>query len=97
MRHTPRLVTLIVLAGVLGACPSRRTDMPRKPPVSKNPLLAPWPGPHGGVPPFDRVKLEHFQPAVEQAMADSLAAMARIAADPRPADFENTLAAMERA
>jgi peptidyl-dipeptidase Dcp len=97
MRKHIRLVTLIVLASALGACPSRRTDMPRKPPVSGNPLLAPWTGPHGGVPPFDRVKLEHFQPAVEQAMADSLAALARIAADPRPADFENTLAAMERA
>jgi peptidyl-dipeptidase Dcp len=26
----------------------------------KNPLLAPWGGPYGGVPAFDQVKVVHF-------------------------------------
>ena len=38
------------------------------PPPPANPLLAPWTGPHGGVPPFDQVKVEHFKPALEAAM-----------------------------
>ena len=38
-------------------------------PAAPNPLLEPWTGPHGGVPPFDRIGAGHFSPALEQAMA----------------------------
>ncbi len=61
-----------------------------------DPLLAAWAGPYGGVPPFGAVKVEQFSPALEAAMAEQLAAVDRIAADPAPPTFENTLAAMER-
>jgi peptidyl-dipeptidase Dcp len=61
-----------------------------------NPVVAPWPGPFGGVPPFDQVKVEHFKPALEEAMAERLAEIEAIAADPAPPTFENTLAALER-
>jgi len=47
--------------------------------MSPNPLLEPWSGPYGGVPPFDRVKVEHFKPALETAMAEQLADVERIA------------------
>ena len=62
----------------------------------QNPLLAPWTGPYGGVPPFDKVKVEHFQPALEAAMAEQLAEVDKIAGDPAPPTFANTLAALER-
>ncbi len=65
--------------------------------AATNPLLEPWPGPYGGVPPFDKVKVELLQPALEAATAEMLAAVERIANDPAPPDFENTLAALERA
>ena len=61
-----------------------------------NPLIPKWTGPYGGVPPFDRVKVEHFKPALEAAMAEHLDEVERIAADPAPATFENTFAALER-
>jgi peptidyl-dipeptidase Dcp len=61
-----------------------------------NPLLAPWTGPFGGVPPFDKVKVEHFKPALEAAMTEQLAEVDKIAAEPAPPTFENTLAALER-
>lgn len=61
-----------------------------------NPLLAPWAGPYGGVPPFDQVAVEDFKPALEAAIAENLAEVERIANDPAPATFENTLAALER-
>lgn len=61
----------------------------------KNPLLQDWTGPHGGVPPFDAVEVEHFEPALEAAMAEQLAEVERIAANPDPATFANTLAALE--
>lgn len=65
-------------------------------PAGSNPLLAPWSGPHGGVPPFDRVKVEDFEPALEAGMAEQLVAIDRITAEAAPATFANTLAALER-
>jgi peptidyl-dipeptidase Dcp len=62
-----------------------------------NPLLEEWSGPFGGVPPFDRVRVEHFLPALETAVAEALGAIDEIAADSAPPSFENTLAALERA
>jgi peptidyl-dipeptidase Dcp len=32
-----------------------------------------WNGPYGGVPPFDKVQVAHFKPALEAAMAENLA------------------------
>lgn len=61
-----------------------------------NPLLAEWTGPYGGVPPFDRVSVEHFEPALETAMTETLAEADRIASDAAPPTFENTIVAMER-
>jgi len=45
-----------------------------------NPLLPRWTGPYGGVPPFDQVKVEHFEAALEAAMAEQLAEIDTIAA-----------------
>jgi peptidyl-dipeptidase Dcp len=86
----PGLVAIVTLPLVLAAA----GVAPEVKPV--NPLLVPWSGPHGGVPPFDAVKVEHLTPALEAAMAEQLAAIDAITASPAPAHFENTLAAMER-
>ncbi len=80
----------VVLASAAGA------QHPGDSPAAANPLLAAWTGPYGGVPPFDAVKVEQFEPALEAAMAEQLAAVDRIAADAAPPSFDNTLAAMER-
>jgi peptidyl-dipeptidase Dcp len=61
-----------------------------------NPLLAEWTGPYGGIPPFDKVKIEHFKPALEAAMAENLAEIDKIAGNSAAPTFENTIAAMER-
>jgi len=65
--------------------------------TDENPLLAKWEGPYGGVPPFDRVQIPLFKPALEAAMTEQLGEVQRIANDPAPANFENTIAALERA
>jgi peptidyl-dipeptidase Dcp len=65
--------------------------------AAQNPLLEEWTGPYHGVPAFDRYRVEHFPPALEAAMAGQLAEIDGIAASPQPPDFENTLAALERA
>jgi peptidyl-dipeptidase Dcp len=67
-----------------------------QPDPSHKVLLAPWTGPYGGVPPFDKAKVADFQPALEAGMAEQLAEIERIASDPAAPTFENTIAAMER-
>lgn len=61
-----------------------------------NPLLAKWTGPYGGLPPFDKVKVEHFKPALEAAMAGNLAEIDRITANTAAPTFENTIVALEK-
>ncbi|MGB8276591.1 MAG: M3 family metallopeptidase [Methylovirgula sp.] len=61
-----------------------------------NPLLEEWNGPFG-VPPFDRFTPDHYRPAFDAAFAEHRAEIAAIADNPAPADFENTIAALERA
>ncbi len=62
-----------------------------------NPLLAKWTGPYGGIPPFAKVKVEYFKPALEAAMDENRKEIAAIANDPSPATFKNTIAALEDA
>jgi peptidyl-dipeptidase Dcp len=62
----------------------------------KNPLLEDWTAPFG-VPPFARIKPEHFVPAFTQAFASHASEVADIAGNPAPATFANTIEALERA
>ena len=62
-----------------------------------NPLLEPWRGHHGGVPPFDRIDTAHFGPAIEESTRVARREIEAIAANPRAPTFENTVAALERA
>lgn len=64
--------------------------------LQDNPLLREWTGPYGGVPPFDEVEVAHFEPALEAAMDERLAEIAKIASDPDAPNFDNTLGALER-
>jgi peptidyl-dipeptidase Dcp len=63
--------------------------------VAENPLFAPSTLPYG-LPPFAEIRDEHYLPAFERGMDEHLAEIEAIVADPRPADVDNTLAALER-
>ncbi|MEX1241272.1 MAG: M3 family metallopeptidase [Cyclobacteriaceae bacterium] len=65
--------------------------------LADNPLVLEWTGPYGGVPPFDRVKVEHFESALEAGMKELLNEIEGIATSPETPTFENTIASMERA
>jgi peptidyl-dipeptidase Dcp len=62
-----------------------------------NPLLANWEGPYGGVPPFDKVQVALFKPALESAMTMNLLEIENIARNSAAPTFENTIVLMERA
>lgn len=64
--------------------------------MTTNPFLSPSTLPYE-LPPFADIRDEHYLPALERGIADHLAEIDTIAADPNPPTFENTLVALERA
>ena len=96
-RHVTRLF-VICAAGILifmtnpqiektGAAPEK---------AAPNPLTEKWEGPYGGIPPFDKVKVSDFKPALEAAMAENLKEIDAIANDKAAPTFANTFAALEK-
>ena len=88
------LFAIAMIAAILVKSDKHSSAMNLNP--DNNPLLAKWEGPYGGVPPFDRVQIPLFKPALEAAMAEQLAETEKIANNPAPPDFENTIVALER-
>ena len=60
-----------------------------------NPLLATWSG-EFELPPFAKIKAEHFRPAFDRALAEHRAEIAAIAQNGAEPSFENTIAALEK-
>ncbi len=58
-------------------------------------LLAPWTGPYGGVPPFDKAKVDDFKPALLAGIDANRTEIAAIANNPDAPNFANTIAALE--
>ncbi|MBB3063412.1 M3 family metallopeptidase [Microbulbifer rhizosphaerae] len=63
---------------------------------NRNPLLAEWTGPYGGVPAFDKMEVADLKPALEAAMSKNLVEIDAIAANPEAPTFSNTIEALER-
>lgn len=60
---------------------------------SPNPLLAPWTGPYGGLPPFSSVKTSHFMPAITESIAAFHSDLTAITSCPDQPTFANTMEA----
>lgn len=63
--------------------------------MTTNPLLTDWTTPFE-LPPFDKIKPEHFEEAFETAMAEAKAESDAIAEQSDRPDFGNTIAALEK-
>ncbi|MBQ2143120.1 MAG: peptidase M3, partial [Alistipes sp.] len=61
-----------------------------------NPLLEEWTT-EFGVPPFDKIKAEHFAPAFDVAIAEHKAEIEAIVANEAEPSFENTIVALDNA
>src|ERR1044072_2518308 len=94
IRRPVLLFAIAMIAAILVNTINNSSAMNVNP--DNNPLLAKWEGPYGGVPPFDRVEVSLFKPALEAAMAEQLAEIQKIANDPAPPTFNNTIVALER-
>ena len=87
---------LLVLSPVF-ALLARVARAARSEPSAIDSLLLPFRGPFGGVPPFDVAQAKIFEPALDRAISAYRSEIALIAANPRPATFDDTVAAFEDA
>ena len=63
--------------------------------MSENPFFEIWDTPFG-MPPFDRIRPEHFPAAFDRGMDEQIAEIAAIVASPSPPSFGDTIEALER-
>ena len=87
---------LMATAFVAVACGDNSIPQAQYPELDlQNPLLAEWTTPYQ-TPPFSLIKLEHFEPAIDAAIACSRAEIEAIVTNPAKPTFGNTILALER-
>ena len=83
--------SIVVLALPLAAQPPAPAPLPVPEP---NPFFEEWTAPFG-MPPFERIKPEHFMPAFERAIAEQRKEVDALATNAEPPTFENTVVRLE--
>ncbi len=84
----------LLLVSLVLAAPSAHAKAAMPDSLASNPLVAPWTTPFE-VPPFDRVRPEHYMSAFRHAFAEHRAEVERIANDPAAPTFANTIVALD--
>ena len=82
---------LILTALIIMSCGKKN----EKTEVMDNPFFQEWDTPYG-VPPFDKIKPEHYMPAFEEGMKQQKAEIDSIVNNTEAPTFENTVAALDR-
>src|SRR5882672_688405 len=90
------LIAAAAASTVLGTPATMARLAAARAPADGGPLLALWTGPFGGMPPFDRIKVADFKPALLRSMALCRAQIDAIARQPAAPSFDNTIVALER-
>jgi peptidyl-dipeptidase Dcp len=98
MRTFLPLMAGLAAAVSVASCGETPQDPPSAPAhePATNKMLEAWTGPYGGVPAFDQMDIADIAPAMEAAMARSLAELEVIASQSEAPTFENTILAMEK-
>lgn len=86
---------LILLAGSISIM-SCKEEIKTEDPMVENLLLQEWTGNYGGVPAFDKVKMEDVKPAMLLGIEMKLKDIEAIANNEEAPTFENTIVEMER-
>jgi peptidyl-dipeptidase Dcp len=94
MQNLSKTLTLAIITAVtIAACNTTHEEKP----MEDNVLLQEWTGSYGGVPAFDKMKLEDVKPAMLRGMELHLAEIDKIATNEDAPTFENTIEELERA
>ncbi len=86
---------MLLIAGLLCLAVPALAEAPQAPAKDGNPLLMEWTTPFG-VPPFDKIKEEHYLPAFKEAIAEQRREAQAISKSEAAPTFANTIEALER-
>ena len=89
MKKVNRLFLVILTMSVMCSCNETTKS-------EQNPLLSEFITPYGA-PDFDKIKPEHYKPAMEQSIAEAKEEVRAIINNPDVPTFANTLEALEHA
>ena len=79
-----KLLLIVTAAVALASCATKE----------QNPFLQEWDTPYG-IPPYDKIKIEHYMPAIQAGIAQQKAEIQAIIDNPEAPTFDNTVAALE--
>ena len=96
---------IVILAGLNGCGEGAEQPVAQETPAESageapavaaevNPFFETWETPFG-IPPFDRIRDEHYKPAFERGIEELRAEIAAIRDNPEPPTFENTVEALQ--
>src|SRR4029450_825755 len=91
----PALGVIVAMTHIAAITVIAQTSPVQNSHTADNPLLTESALPYH-VPPFDKIKDEHFAPAIETGMREQLKEVERIANNSEKPTFDNTIVALER-
>ncbi len=88
------LLLVVAMVAILSSCNKPEANETVDTPTD-NPFFVEWDTPFG-VPPFDKIKPEHYMPAIEKAIADHNAEIDAIINNTEEPTFQNTIMAYDK-
>ena len=82
-----KVLMAALMLGTLGGCGADDG-------TAKNPFFSEWDTPYG-IPPFEQIRIEHYEPAFAAAMQEQNEEIAAITDNPEPPTFANTIEALD--
>lgn len=86
------ILGLLLVLLMFSACQNKTTNQND---MSENPFFEKWDTPYG-VPPFDKIKVEHYMPAFKKAIEIQNKEIEAIVNNPEKPSFENTIEAIDK-
>ncbi len=86
-----------MIALLVAPCVGARAQEGDSDVIDSSVLIRPWDGPFGGVPPWKSIQTDDFIAAFDRAIEMSSADIDKIADNPAPPTFQNTIVALEQA
>ncbi|HEU5246190.1 MAG TPA: M3 family metallopeptidase, partial [Candidatus Udaeobacter sp.] len=89
------LGVILVITHIAAISVMAQTSPVQNPDMADNPLLTESSLPYH-IPPFDKIKDQHFAPAIEEGMRQQLKEVEAVASNSEKPTFDNTIVALER-
>lgn len=96
MNNIKAFSLMLILMAAMSACTNQKENKQVSKSNYSGPLAQAWQGPYNGVPPFDKVMIDDFIPAMDDAIAGKRNEINAVAENLEAPTFANTIDALEK-